>query len=261
MGKMDGEIDKKLSISPSFLYRKQNSMKNNFKVKIIKEGLYQIVEPYFSEHANLYLIKGADFDLLVDAGLGLDDIKHYLINCGLTNNLKVIATHSHFDHIGGLRHFLPKDILITNKVLQNLHHKKLWGLTHLKPKYFSPTIRREVSQKILWPVSFKLTDIQPLFLKSVNLGNRCFEILEMPGHTNDSIILYDKINKLIVTGDVLYDGGIYCHFINSDKKQFKKTLQFLSKLDFNLVLPGHNCLMSKKRALNVIKRWINHLSV
>lgn len=40
----------------------------------------------------------------------------------------------------------------------------------------------------------------------INLGNRQLTVLHMPGHSRGSICLHDGENKLLFTGDVVYDG-------------------------------------------------------
>lgn len=40
----------------------------------------------------------------------------------------------------------------------------------------------------------------------INLGNRQLTVLHMPGHSRGSICLHDHENKLLFTGDVVYDG-------------------------------------------------------
>lgn len=40
----------------------------------------------------------------------------------------------------------------------------------------------------------------------INLGNRQLSVLHMPGHSRGSICLHDHENKLLFTGDVVYDG-------------------------------------------------------
>lgn len=40
----------------------------------------------------------------------------------------------------------------------------------------------------------------------INLGNRQLTVFHMPGHSRGSICLHDRENKLLFTGDVVYDG-------------------------------------------------------
>lgn len=48
-----------------------------------------------------------------------------------------------------------------------------------------------------------------LFLGDViNLGDRQLTVLHMPGHSRGSICLHDHDNKLLFSGDVVYDGAM-----------------------------------------------------
>lgn len=52
---------------------------------------------------------------------------------------------------------------------------------------------------MLFPVFDRQGDV-------INLGNRQLTVLHMPGHSRGSICLHDRENKLLFTGDVVYDG-------------------------------------------------------
>jgi glyoxylase-like metal-dependent hydrolase (beta-lactamase superfamily II) len=53
-----------------------------------------------------------------------------------------------------------------------------------------------------------------------DLGNRSLQVIHTPGHSNDSIMLFDGGNKILFTGDTFYLGALYCHF---DCKEFGKS--------------------------------------
>ena len=40
----------------------------------------------------------------------------------------------------------------------------------------------------------------------VDLGNRHFQVLHLPGHSPGSIALYEKNTRILFSGDVIYDG-------------------------------------------------------
>lgn len=42
----------------------------------------------------------------------------------------------------------------------------------------------------------------------INLGDRQLTVLHMPGHSRGSICLHDRENKLLFSGDVVYDGAM-----------------------------------------------------
>lgn len=42
----------------------------------------------------------------------------------------------------------------------------------------------------------------------INLGDRQLTVLHMPGHSRGSICLHDRDNKMLFSGDVVYDGAM-----------------------------------------------------
>lgn len=76
-----------------------------------------------------------------------------------------------------------------------------------------------------------------------------FIIIPTPGHTPDSICLFEKKMELLLSGDTFYPGPIYLHFKESKFKDFKKSIDKLSKLPIKFILPGHNRFKCKPRIL------------
>ena len=103
--------------------------------------------------------------------------------------------------------------------------------------------------------AIRLPKMTPSEISEISIGERLLRIISLPGHTDDSIVLHDEKNRMLVTGDMLYDGGIYADFPNSDKTAFKRSLNHLRTLDFEYVLPGHNEILSRAQAMRVIDRW------
>ncbi len=233
-----------------------------FKIDKIKENIYKISEPYFKEHANIFIVKGKKFDLVVDSGMGLENLKEFLLKKKIMNP-KVFITHGHFDHIGGMKFFEPNELLICGKVAENLSNKKLFGLEYLHDKDFDINIGKKLGVNVKeFCKKFNVDKIKKPSIYKKNVisnGTYSFEIIHTPGHTDDSYILFDKKNKIIITGDTLYNGKIYMTMKNSDKKSFFKFLKKIQGLDFNLVLPGHNKVMNKKQALVIIEMWLKAL--
>lgn len=232
-------------------------MKSQFEIIEVQKNIYLVREPYFFEHANIYIIKGTAFDLLVDCGVGLFDLKKFLEQRGF--NIKVLLTHSHFDHAGGLKYFSPEQILVTSHILSNLRRKETWGLGFLRPEDFVIEMR-PVAVNFCLNFRTKVDEkIVALSESRISVGGFNFEIFSCPGHTNDSIVLYDKVSKILITGDTLYNGKIYTGFVNSSNTQFKHSLERLARLPVKLVLPGHNSIMDGRKASEVIERWIGIL--
>lgn len=225
-------------------------MEKKFKIEKINNNIYKIQETWFKEHANLYLFSGKNSSLLIDAGLGVFDIKKFLEKEGF-KNVKVALTHAHFDHFGGIRYFLPKEIFITKKIYKNIKNKRLFGLEFLNPKDFSEKINY-INAKTIFE-SYNIS-AKPKTINNIKIGKFNFKIIETPGHTDDSVVYFDKNNGILVTGDTLYDGKIYLNFLNSNVKEFKNSLTKINGLNFKTVLPGHNRSLDKNDTKKIIKK-------
>lgn len=226
-------------------------MKNYFKIKKILEDIHLVTEPHFLEHANLFLIEGSTRDLLVDSGFGLTNVKEFLSKKGF--HPKLILTHSHFDHSGGMKDFLASEVFVTSQIFNHLQQKKFWGLEFFTPNSLN-SVQSPENITVVTP-----NGLTPNTVDKISVGKYHFKIIPSPGHTADSVVLYDRKHKLLITGDTLYDGKLYAECIDSNKYDFIDSLQYLKTLDFKLVLTGHNRILNRAKALAVIERWTAQL--
>jgi len=79
---------------------------------------------------------------------------------------------------------------------------------------------------------------------NLNLGKEAkvsLEILHTPGHSPGSISLYWPANAILITGDVLFYGSVGRTDIpGGDGKLLKESIERLSQLDIEYLLPGHS---------------------
>ena len=59
---------------------------------------------------NLYLIEGRDAAALIDAGMGIGDLAGSLPEINREASPGLSASHSHWDHVGGLHSFADRRI-------------------------------------------------------------------------------------------------------------------------------------------------------
>ena len=66
------------------------------------------------------------------------------------------------------------------------------------------------------------------------------QVISTPGHTPDSISLWDAQNKLLFTGDMYYPGPIFLFRPETDLDAYEASIKKMSALGAALLLPAHN---------------------
>jgi len=238
-------------------------MNKQFISEKIKKDIFQINEPWNREGCNIFLFKKDNSCLIFDVGLGLFSIKKF-INKLKIDNFLVALTHSHFDHIGGIADFMAEEFIVPKVIVNAMQNRSGWALEYLKAENFDESklvnLVDKTAQQICNDFIIQIPDMIPIKKNIINWFDYCFEVIHLGGHSNDSCVYYDHAHKILVSGDLLYNGEIYTNCYSSDKKSFAKALNIISQLDFEIVLSGHNKIMNRKKALFVVQKWLSDLS-
>lgn len=217
-----------------------------FKFEEVDRNLIRIIEPYVNDfmQSNIWLLRGAHRDLLVDTGNGIASLRDAISGFGV-RNLLTIATHAHADHTGSLHEFSevwahrsvsdaiewadPDATLaeplyaIDNMAGLKVGPPRLSGaLASAKPSGFDPTKFGPKPTKL----SRQLVDGD-----TFDIGGQIFEVLHLPGHSPGCMSLYDRANKFLVAGDVIYDGPLVDDLHHSDKAAYRRSLTRLLDLE------------------------------
>jgi len=72
-----------------------------------------------------------------------------------------------------------------------------------------------------------------------------FKIVHTPGHTPGSICLYHEAEKILISGDTVFDAFSVgrTDLPGGNKEQLKASLEKLSLLDVKTILPGHGSMV------------------
>ena len=182
-----------------------------YEVYRLPGNVYAICEPQHFQEVNIYLIIGEKRALLLDTGEGFCPLKP-LIDELYSGEIFAVNSHFHFDHIGYNYLFQPMHIY-------DDPYAKAVAEEGLPKEALGAQIDEEMFQfgypKTLDPNAFHippytyetLTDGQ-----MIDLGGRSLKVIHTPGHSADSIMLYDEANKILFTGDTFYLGALYAHF-------------------------------------------------
>lgn len=177
--------------------------------------------------SNCYVVETAPGRcIIVDLGGDAD----YLMNFLKLNKLKltkILLTHGHFDHIGGVeevRRLTGAEVFIHLNDSEMLTSEKFSLASGMSYNPFIPVT--------LWTAVEEDAIIQD--------GDLSFKVIHTPGHSGGSVCYICE--DVIFSGDTLFNRSIgRTDFLGSNPIDMKKSLKKLSLLEGDYkVLPGHN---------------------
>ncbi len=206
-----------------------------YKTTCLFDDVWAIEDIKTSENTICYLICGHERALLFDTGLGISPLSP--IVAGITN-LPIIAvlSHWHFDHTGSASEF------------ENIFGRKSGNMVDASSNGISSqSINKLIGPGFLESIGLTELNIKPFpwiqFLnanQAFDIGGYSFQILHTPGHTQDSICLYEAGKQWLFAGDTIYNGPIYLQFDDSDAIKYRTSVKNLVGYNVSVVFPGHN---------------------
>jgi cyclase len=157
-------------------------------------------------------------------------------------------THGHGDHILGGEAFLGAEVFAHRATPDVIRRQvpgwaERWGQT-----------QSEVAAKLPWPT---ITFAQELCL---DLGDRHVRLLHAPGHSEDGVCVYVEEDCLLYGGDTVVT-GIVPAIGDGDSRMLEATLNDVSQLDIEILVPGHGPVMRGMQAIRqCLRDWATYLS-
>ena len=213
-----------------------------FEVYRIRPGLFAIYEPHQQEEIISYLIVGKERALLFDTGMGISNIKEVVD--GLTHlPISVMNSHTHNDHVSDNWRFRKIYGMDTDFTREHAKGTVAAAQEEIVPGAICGELPAGFNAKTYAVKPFHITD--PIHDGSkIDLGGRVLQVISTPGHTPDSISLWDAQNKLLFTGDMYYPGAIFLFRPETDLDAYEASIQKMSALGAALLLPAHNVPMA-----------------
>lgn len=147
---------------------------------------------------NTYVISDETKEcVIIDPGCSNDRERNELVNEIESFGLKpvrLLNTHCHIDHVPG-----NKFVHDRYGLLPEIHELEL------------PLLRAAPEYGKMFGFQCEASPMPKTFLKEgdkVTFGNHTFLVLFTPGHSPGSISFYEKAEKLLISGDVLFYGSI-----------------------------------------------------
>ncbi|MER8365402.1 MBL fold metallo-hydrolase [Mesorhizobium sp. M0306] len=230
-----------------------------FSKTIVDAKTTMLTEPLVHEfvRANIWHLRGRDVDLLVDTGMGICPLAPQ-IDTPAGKPLLVVATHIHLDHVGSLHEF-PLRAGPSHSAAQFDSMDE--AVTYA---YMFHDLEGAVSR--LPAKGWKAADyrIQPAPLTRtldegdrIDLGGRQFRVLHLPGHSPDSIALFDEADGLFFAGDAIYDAMLIDDLPDSDRVAYRRTMQRLLDLPIRIGHGGHGPSFDGRRMREIATTYLS----
>ena len=214
-------------------------MKDWFTIDKVDENTYIISEYQHWEETHCYLLIGSDRALLIDTGLGICNISEQVRK--LTDKpVTAVATHIHWDHIGGHKYF--PDFYA--------HEAELDWLNGRFPLPIQ-AVKNMLTDRCDLPEDFQIDNYtifqgKPNRLLNdgdcINLGGRTIQVLHTPGHSPGHICFWEEDRGFLFSGDLIYKGTLFANYPSTDPQSYLASLEKVAALPVKRLFPGHHSL-------------------
>jgi glyoxylase-like metal-dependent hydrolase (beta-lactamase superfamily II) len=232
------------------------AMMENYEIYRLDDGVTRIREKFISAdwRCNIWHIRGRDRDLLIDTGFGLTSLSAAIAELS-DRPIIALCTHSHHDHAGGLcqfetRYGHPSEAeIFAHPSRENTVADLLEASVIRKSPYEGFSIEKWCYQPASLTGQIDDGDF-------IDLGDRHFTIVHVPGHSPGSIAIFEPRTGIVFSGDALYDGVLYDHLYHSVPKHLEQSLHKLLSLPLNIVHAGHFQSFGKERAKVIVDEYL-----
>jgi len=169
----------------------------------------------------------------IEARLGPDSVR-YLIN-----------THHHADHVYGAYLFPGAEVIGHDSCRELL--ARLGPASLARAKQQTPSLAE---------VALRLPDMTFQEEMHVHLGHRHLHLLHTPGHTPDSISVYETSERALSAGDLAMPVP---HIVTGDVAQFRASLLRIQALEPDFVVQGHGDVLLRGEVGEMVEGHLHYL--
>jgi glyoxylase-like metal-dependent hydrolase (beta-lactamase superfamily II) len=244
-----------------------------FEFERLADGITRIWEPHVIRvmQCNIWHVRGRDRDLIIDSGMGIASLVQAASHL-FDKALSAVATHTHIDHVGSLHEFNER-IVHQAEAEQMSRASENFSLIRAEhPVEFISSLQRagyEVGECFVTALphaNFNLSELicppAPATRRVeegdvVDLGDRVFEIMHLPGHSPGSMGLWETASATLFSGDAIYDGPLLDELPGSDIKTYLRTMRRLENLPARIVHAGHDPSFDGTRLRQLAREYLD----
>lgn len=206
-------------------------------IKKIADNVWKIYYGNFG--SNCYFIKTIGKNILIDTSG--EENKQELISD--LNKIKikpaeigiVLLTHLHYDHVGNIELFENARIYASEQEISDFKEQPLG--TVLNENFIEKVVDGEGKTK----PTYEFIKVGGIKIESIeNFKIKSIKIMQLPGHTRGSLGFYMPKEKILFSGDTLFDEGIgRTDLPTSNANEMGDSLEKLKNLDYEILCAGH----------------------
>ncbi len=236
------------------------------------DSITLVTEPHVHPflRCNVWHVRGRDADMVVDTGMGIRPLRPF-VERELGGCLLAVATHAHADHVGGLHEFEHRVIHAdeAHEVAEpqfaaletSAYGATTVGVYEAGGYEFPPLIIDAVPSGYPIELAYEIAASPATRVVAegevVDLGDRTFEVLHLPGHSPGSLGLWEESTGTLFSGDAIYDGPLLDALQGSDIDAYLDTIRRLRELPVTVVHAGHENSFGGERLIDLCDAYLD----
>jgi glyoxylase-like metal-dependent hydrolase (beta-lactamase superfamily II) len=244
-----------------------------FDFERLADGVTRIWEPHVIRvmQCNIWHVQGRTRDLLIDTGMGVASLREAAAAI-FGKALTAVATHTHLDHVGSLHEFSDRIV----------HADEAHKLTSASDNF--SMMRDDHPVEFIAGLERAGYEVDPCFITAVphadfnlhefscpaapatrlvregdviDLGDRVFEVLHLPGHSPGSLGLWEAKTRMLFSGDAIYDGPLLDELPDSDIPTYVSTMRRLEQLPARIIHAGHDPSFDGSKLRQLARQYLD----
>jgi glyoxylase-like metal-dependent hydrolase (beta-lactamase superfamily II) len=243
-----------------------------FESKRVSDDITLLWEPHVVPlmRCNIWHVRGRDRDLMIDTGMGIVSLRD-AVRPLIDKPVTAVATHTHTDHVGGHHEFestvvheLEADELRSPRDRGTLLASVMGGeaiASLARAGYpFDGDLITALPRADYDLAAYRLQDAPATEIVAegdvVDIGNRSFEVLHLPGHSPGGIGLWEAKTGTLFSGDAIYDGPLLDEIDGADIPTYVRTMKRLRDLPVEVVHAGHDPSFGRARLVELCDAYL-----
>ena len=228
-----------------------------YETRSLDDAVTHIWEPHIKPfyRCNIWHVRGRDRDLLVDSGMGVVSLRQQV---GMLAGRPVlaVASHTHFDHIGAHHEFAERAVHRAEADIMALPTRRAtYADIYVKDDTLAdmftmlpPGGYRSAGYQVTSAPATRLLEEGHI----VDLGDRHFQVIHLPGHSPGGIGLWEAATGIFFSGDTIYDGPL----IDDVVDDYIRSMERLRALPVRVVHGGHFPSFGCQRFIELIDTYL-----